>query len=168
MVDPPYRRAEDRKFVEGDLVRLRWRDSSSGVQLAIIVLFDALLIYAAIAPWSDKLAFPFYRGVISLAGLGLAWFILCTLFNSTTVSIEGRTLQVRHGPVPTFGLGDRAFDVPLQRIVGVEHGVLSGVRLRLRDGTETKILNPPSDEQASIAEAVAKGLGVESSAPPSR
>ena len=153
-----YRDVERKSYEQGELVRLAWRTGAPRLPLAITFFMTGLLWYAVLFPWSDKLAFPFYRGVMGLVGLSLAYLLLCTMFNASVVWIEGRTLYRAHGPLPTFGFGDRPLEIPILRVVAIGATPLGGVRLHLRDGTDERLLYPSSAMTVEIAKRVAKVL----------
>lgn len=95
---------------EGDEVRItvRWFQP-------IVILFFVMILFMAVPPVILMIGGE-SAGMVGLIPIGLLlYWNVAQVVNRTDIVI-GRTLAVRHGPLPWFGQAD----VPLDRVTGVE------------------------------------------------
>ncbi|MBK8998730.1 MAG: hypothetical protein IPM35_23660 [Myxococcales bacterium] len=134
---------------------LRVSTREPAVFLLIAGGFALFLGYAALDPWTPKLAFPPYRLATTLVSLCLAYFVLRNLVNATTVWVEGGRLVVVHGPLPPL----RRTELPLRNLERIGYGVLQGT-YALYAGGERKRIAGYEDGGSELARAIVEKLEV--------
>lgn len=94
-------------------IRRRWYTTMIWFLVFFCIAWDSFLLFwysiafDGDAPWIMAV-FPIVHVAV---GVGLTYYTLATLLNTTTITIEGRKVSVRHNPVPwkgnrTFSAGD--------------------------------------------------------------
>lgn len=122
-------------------------------------------------PWIMKV-FPIAHVAV---GVGLTYFTIASLFNTTRIEVNRGTLQVRHGPVPWFGgksmnAGDVKQLYCKEKVSRGKHGYryTYAVWAALQDGSSAKLAsnNMESDQALFIEQQLERALGIKDRAVP--
>lgn len=152
-------------------IRRRWFSLDCLVPVVISLVLLGTLTYAAIASDGDM---PLMQGLAPLivltVGIGMAYYGLAGLLNTTHLVIGGGKLSVRHRPVPWFGVRGIPTDC-IEQLCGAEHSIPTGTgaattyRLYalLTEGRKSNLLSGlrDSDQALFIESEIERHLGIE-------
>ncbi|RBP35886.1 hypothetical protein DES53_11952 [Roseimicrobium gellanilyticum] len=131
----------------------------------LVFWFTGVLSKGGDVPWI-VVVFPIAHVA---AGVGMTYFTLATLMNSTRISLESGLMRVRHGPLPWRGNQDidaSSLDQLFckEKVNRVKNGVhyTYEVWAVLRDGTSRKILGVSLDRDQAlyIEQKLEQALGI--------
>lgn len=104
--DPTYREGARRRAPGTLRIARRWFNVGAIFTLGFSLVWNAFLVFwyatalsAPGAPWI-MLVFPLLHVAV---GVGLFYWSIASLLNRTTIVVDGRTLSVRHAPIPWPG-----------------------------------------------------------------
>lgn len=168
---PPKLKVEEDAL--GLTIQRRWFSWIVIFLIPFCIAWNGILLAMLTGMFSTKNALPWFVYVIPVGhvaiGLGLAYFILATLFNSTRISAQSGLIRIRHGPVPWRGNLDLEAS-NLEQLFCKEKVSRSKNAVRYtyevwavtRDGTSRRILGTSLDQDQAlyIEQKLEKALGI--------
>jgi hypothetical protein len=151
-------------------VRWRWFKAMGVVLIPFALIWNGMLLGMGVSA-TDNFAHP-EKLVYGLfiphvwVGLALGYFVLATLFNSSTVAVQLGRVTVKHGPLPWLGARDQSTTEFKQFFVLEKRGSKGSVSYELcallRDGRKQSFVSGITAEQARFLEVkLEQALGIQ-------
>ena len=150
----------------------RWRNAKAYALAFFCLVWNGFLIsWYSIALTGGDLSALLFPLIHVAVGVGLTYYTLCLLFNTSLIHVDREHLFIKHGPIPWWG-GN--WDIPVQDIKQLfvkEHrrsnkGRVSysyGIRVVRKNGTSTTLFNvfsPSSEDMRQLERAIEEQLQI--------
>lgn len=143
----------------GSQVCFRWRWYSWSIWFLVFfcITWDSFLIFwyslAIVNPGMPWLFFVFPIAHVAV-GIGLTYYTLAALFNSTTVTVDHEAVRIRHGPIPWPGNVTLPVEEIMRLHVESEPGNLC---VPARDSYTNRAIRRPIPRRVSVVATLKNG-----------